>query len=275
VPKQVKRLSQAERWLPGYAPSPGAASIRVLGPIAEALAGGGGGPRDLGPDSVTRNGHSVVLRVDYGRAPPAADRRPEHRLARPAVERARGRRVRRRRGQGLPPRQRRHRPALRARDGGARATVVSSGDNEDYAHPRPRILGASARYGRESRSAAGETTPPPLHSTELARSVGLAFAEHARTVAEPKLACRPDQLEADFDPSPTGSYRRLSWLPIATDLVLRPGQRAHRRPAHPARDDEGAFVGLRPAGLRRRRRPGLIGGGAPCVGPLVRARARA
>ena len=30
---------------------------------------------------------------------------------------------------------------------------------------------------------------------------------------------KPEQLEADFDDSPTGSYRRLSWLPMATDLV--------------------------------------------------------
>ena len=58
----------------------------------------------------------------------------------------------------------------------ARATVISSGDNEDYAHPRPRVLGASARYGRESRAADGETLPPLLYSTELARSVALDFA---------------------------------------------------------------------------------------------------
>lgn len=218
VPKQVKRLSQAERWLPGYAPAAGAASIRVLGPVAEKLAGGGAGLRDLGSDSVTRNGHSVVLRVDYGQA---------RLLLTGDLNTA---------SQGLL-------MSLHAADEfsadvakgchhgsddvdlrfvramAARATVVSSGDHEDYAHPRPRILGASARYGRESRAAGGETLPPLLYSTELARSVGLDFAEHARTVAEPKLAYRPDQLEADFDPSPTGRYRRLSWLPIATDLV--------------------------------------------------------
>ena len=101
----------------------------------------------------------------------------------------------------------------------ARATVISSGDNEDYAHPRPRVMGASARYGRESRATDGEMLPPLLYSTELARSVGLDFAEHARTVAEPRTEYRPEQLEADFDASPTGRYRRLSQLPMATDLV--------------------------------------------------------
>ena len=97
--------------------------------------------------------------------------------------------------------------------------MISSGDNEDYAHPRPRILGASARYGRESRDADGATLPPLLYSTELARSVGLGFASHARTVATPKQAFDPGQLEVDFDASPTGRYRRLSWMPMATDLV--------------------------------------------------------
>ena len=101
----------------------------------------------------------------------------------------------------------------------ARATVISSGDNEDYAHPRPRILGASARYGRESRDVAGELMPPLLYSTELARSVGLDFASHTRTRAEPRVDYPPDQLEAKFDDAPLGTYRRLSWLPMATDLV--------------------------------------------------------
>ena len=66
----------------------------------------------------------------------------------------------------------------------ARATVISSGDNEDYAHPRARVLGASARYGRESRAPGGELLPPLIYSTELARSVGLDFAAHAQAHQE-------------------------------------------------------------------------------------------
>jgi len=42
------------------------------------------------------------------------------------------------------------------------ATVVSSGDEESYAHPRPETLGALGRYGRGRR--------PLLFSTELMRS---------------------------------------------------------------------------------------------------------
>ena len=218
LPKKVSRLAQADGWLPGYAPAPGTAALRVLGPVTEPLAGGGEGLRQLGSESITRNGHSVVLRVDYGQARIllTGDLNTEsQRLllsAQPAeeftVDVAKGC----------------HHGSddidLRfVRAMAARATVISSGDNEDYAHPRPRILGASARYGREARAAGGELLPPLLYSTELARSVGLAFAAHARTLPEPKQSFEPGQLEVDFDASPTGTYRRLSWLPMATDLV--------------------------------------------------------
>jgi hypothetical protein len=80
-------------------------------------------------------------------------------------------------------------------------------------------MGASARYGRESLDADGEAMPPLLYSTELARSVGLDFATHARTVAEPKQPFAPAALEVDFDASPDGRYRRLAFMPMATDLV--------------------------------------------------------
>jgi len=44
----------------------------------------------------------------------------------------------------------------------AAATVISSGDNEPYCHPRPDTLGAIGRHGRGER--------PLIFSTELARS---------------------------------------------------------------------------------------------------------
>jgi hypothetical protein len=218
VPKRVSSLSQHDNWLPGYAPAAGQASIRVLGPVAEALAGGGRGLRDLGSDSVTRNGHSVVLRVDYGRARVllTGDLNTVSQRLLLACHGAAEFNADVSKGchHGSDDIDLRFVRAM-----ASRATVISSGDNEDYAHPRPRVLGASARYGRESRAADGQTMPPLLYSTELARSVGLDFAAHVRSVAEPKQPFKPEQLEADFDPSPAGRYRRLSWLPIATDLV--------------------------------------------------------
>ncbi len=218
VPKTVRQLSQRSGWLPGYAPAQGAVAIKVLGPIQERLAGGGYGLRELGSDSVTRNGHSVVLRADYGQARllltgdlNTASQRlllSFHAAEQFHVDVAKGC----------------HHGSddidldfVRAM--AARATVISSGDNEDYAHPRPRILGASARYGRESRGVSGELLPPLVYSTELARSVGLEFARRVRTAASPHGFFAPDALQAGFSASASGSYRRLSWLPMATDLV--------------------------------------------------------
>jgi beta-lactamase superfamily II metal-dependent hydrolase len=218
LPKKVRRLSQADVWLPGYAPAEGAAAIRVLGPVLEPLAGGGKGLRWLGSESVTRNGHSVVLRVDFGLARVLLTgdlNTASQRLllsCHPAAEFQAD--VSKGCHHGSDDIDLRFVRAM-----AARATVISSGDNEDYAHPRPRVMGASARYGRESRAADGQTLPPLLYSTELARSVGLDFAQRARTVAEPRVEYRAEQLEADFGASPTGRYRRLSWMPMATDLV--------------------------------------------------------
>lgn len=42
------------------------------------------------------------------------------------------------------------------------ATVISSGDEESFCHPRPETLGAIGKYGRGER--------PLIYSTELARS---------------------------------------------------------------------------------------------------------
>ncbi len=236
VPGKVKRLQHSLGWLPGYAPVAAppavtATAIRVLGPVVEKLTGGTSGLRTLGSESETRNGHSVVLRVDHGKArilltgdlnsASQALLLACHGAAEFEVDVAKGC----------------HHGSddvdlnfVRAM--AARATVVSSGDNEDYAHPRPRVLGASARYGRESVAhakpgVAGEVLPPLLYSTELARSVSLAYARALRTrglPGPPALAPGSDQdavgLEARFvSSSKANDYKRLGWLPMATDLV--------------------------------------------------------
>jgi hypothetical protein len=168
----------------------------------------------LSSDSVTRNGHSVVLRVDFGRARLllTGDLNTEsqrlllsyHDRLEFAADVAKGC----------------HHGSddidLRfVRAMNARATVISSGDHESYAHPRPRVLGASARYGRESRASAGGTLPPLLYSTELARSVELGFAaslevDGARTgpgAVRVRLEGRKQRL------------RPLDSTPIVSDLV--------------------------------------------------------
>ncbi|HJU06727.1 MAG TPA: hypothetical protein VJ692_16380, partial [Nitrospiraceae bacterium] len=104
----------------------------------------------------------------------------------------------------------------------ARATVISSGDNEDYAHPRPVLMGASARYGREAKGLNDESLPPLVYCTELARSVKLAYAESLRikqsdevngfrTIPAGEAWIRAEESQA--------KYRPLGFTPISTDLV--------------------------------------------------------
>jgi hypothetical protein len=105
----------------------------------------------------------------------------------------------------------------------ARATVISSGDNEDYAHPRPMVMGASARYGREIQGMNGEILPPLVYSTELARSVKLAYAASVRV----QLAPGTETPLQTVSPANTqvkareagAKFRQLPRTPLSTDLV--------------------------------------------------------
>jgi beta-lactamase superfamily II metal-dependent hydrolase len=216
VPDQVSRLSDRDQYLAGYEQGAGDVTIRLLGPVLERIAGDDG-LRVLGGESVTRNGHSVVLRVDYGAARIllAGDSNKAsqmlllsyHDPLEFAADVAKGCH------HGSDDIDLQFVQAMKAR-----ATVISSGDNEDYAHPRPRVLGASARYGREAKSAGGELLPPLLYSTELARSVKLAPALRVREIARPANELRADQAEIRVDDGGT-IYHRLDYTPISTDLI--------------------------------------------------------
>jgi hypothetical protein len=217
VPEKVRRLSHADEYLPGYEAGAGAVSIRVLGPILEEIAGGGVGLRELGSEAVTRNGHSIVLRVDYdkvrllltGDLNTASQRLllSYHDPLEFASDVAKGCH------HGSDDVDLRFVRAMQAR-----VTIVSSGDNEDYAHPRPQVLGASARYGREAKSVKGTVLPPLLYSTELARSVRLSRAAAVReNEAE---GSQIDAADAQVKAAErNATFLPLEYTPIATDLV--------------------------------------------------------
>jgi beta-lactamase superfamily II metal-dependent hydrolase len=217
VPKKVARLSRDDDYLPGYAPGAGAVSIRVLGPVLEKVPGGKPGLRELGSESVTRNGHSIVLRVDYDRIRilltgdlNTASQRlllSYQELLEFSADVAKGCH------HGSDDIDLRFVRAMKAR-----VTIVSSGDNEDYAHPRPRILGASARYGREAKSVKGETLPPLLYSTELARSVKLSHAAAVRKTGQASTQFAAAQAEVRTIAS-KAKFIPLENTPISTDLV--------------------------------------------------------
>ena len=172
--KDVRMLSAHDGWVPGYEEN-ARVSLQVLAPIPEVLDGEPvyrifGDRYKKGP---TKNGHSVVIKLRFGRISmilggdlniPAEEYLLEHYAGRPGsdgfLERARA--------------TFRADVAKACHHGSADlsidylqavdpiVTIVSSGDDEPHSHPRPDALGAFGRYGRGAR--------PLIFSTELARS---------------------------------------------------------------------------------------------------------
>jgi hypothetical protein len=170
---ELRMLSAAEGGLPGLAPARGF-GVEVLAPLLEHDRKGRPRLRRFGDFNQTKNGHSVILKITYGdvrlllggdlNSPGQA-----HLLAHY--------------GQGL-----RGAAAIEAASqrlevdvvkafhhGGSEdtrtdffqalrpvATVISSGDEESYSHPRADALGVIGRWSRSDR--------PLLFSTELART---------------------------------------------------------------------------------------------------------
>jgi beta-lactamase superfamily II metal-dependent hydrolase len=183
VPKNVKRIDHSIGFLPGYETGQNDVTIRVLGPILEDF-GGGKGLRKLGSDSVTVNGHSIVLRLDYGLAKILLtgdlNDASQRLLLSYHAEDVFAVDVGKACHHGSEEVDLAFLKAMRPR-----ATVISSGDNEGFSHPRPFAMGGSARYGREGVDAQRKTErilPPLVYSTELARSTKL---EAATTVSVP------------------------------------------------------------------------------------------
>lgn len=177
---RFRALSQLDGHVPGWGPED-TLQMRVLGPVREHAADGRGALRYLdGSVSRTKNGHSVVIKLTYGEVSlllggdlnipsqelllghyTALDPRPETRDDHDAVVAA--------------ARETFQVDVAKACHHGAAdistlflasvnpvATVISSGDDEPYAHPRADALGATGQHARGNR--------PLIFSTELARS---------------------------------------------------------------------------------------------------------
>ena len=197
-------------WMPGFAPSSNTGlTIEVLGPVVEKAPNGKKGLRTFGSSMTaramnmakTKNGHSILLRLQYrdfsvlfgGDLNTPA----EHFLMRhygnegeapttkaeitAMIEKARARFA-------VDLMKCCHHGASDVTDEfleatGPAAYVVSSGDEENYVHPRPDLLGLLGKKGRGHR--------PLVLCTELLRS--------AREREDPKLRGRLDRLVARID----------------------------------------------------------------------------
>lgn len=219
VPEHVQRLSHLNGYLPGYAPGEKTATIKVLGPIEESF-GTQRGLRQFSGEAPTVNGHSVVLRVDFGavRILLTGDLNADSQRLLLSYQ----------------PAQEFSADIAKACHHGAedvdldfikaveaRATVISSGDNENYAHPRPVLMGASARYGREAKDPEGGLMAPLLYSTELSRSIKLAYAQRLLVDKDRKRDTPPERFwpEQTWLVGGADVIRRADRAPFAADLV--------------------------------------------------------
>jgi beta-lactamase superfamily II metal-dependent hydrolase len=176
APTPISRLRHTDEYLPGFGPADGPASIKVLAPVEFTVGGKPALRRFGGGDSKNTNGQSVLLRVDYGRVRVlltgdlnlAAQAMLLQDYAGAAHEFACD--VAKACHHGSEDVSYRFLQAMQPA-----VTVISSGDNEGYDHPRPSIVAASATAGYLNVD--GETIVSPLvYSTELARSLKLARA---------------------------------------------------------------------------------------------------
>ena len=114
----------------------------------------------------------------------------------------------------------------------ARATVISSGDSEDYAHPQPQVVGAAGMCGRAAKSYQGAVMPPLVYSTELSRSHQLRNIVGVQHFTDPQDRKKFEPLpvrDLKLVPELTGAGERpeedcpgLRWLvycPVATRFV--------------------------------------------------------
>jgi len=145
----------------------------VLGPV-ESEVDGNPALLKLGAESKTTNGHSVLLRIDFGRTRILLTGDLNKASQQTLLEEYAGNRI----AFQCDVAKACHHGSedvsfafLQAMN--AAATVISSGDGEGHDHPRPRVVAASGASGHMT-VVKDEILTPLVYSTELARSVSVA-----------------------------------------------------------------------------------------------------
>jgi len=205
-----QRLHHNLGYLPGYAPGEAEISIRVLGPFEEKHNGqtalrylDTAGKSSMSDPSITRNGHSVILRCDFGNARILFTGDLNFKSQALLLS-------------NIPAAEFRAHVAKACHHGsedisfkflqamGPWATMISSGDNEGHVHPRALMLGLTGASSplhvkgskkKYLRFEEPRYTSPMLYSTELSRSVRLrepqrALDENEQTVRKSKLQAK-------------------------------------------------------------------------------------
>ncbi|MEW4922740.1 hypothetical protein [Algibacter sp. 2305UL17-15] len=170
---KVKRLSYNPKkdfkYLKGFEEDKDT-SIKVLGPI-ETTINGKATLKDLGSYSKNTNGNSILLRLDYGRCRILLTGDLNKKSQRHIIESMQGNLIEL------------AADVVKACHHGsddcsyeflqyvnAAVTVISSGDDETHAHPRPNIVAASGATGFK-KIVNDEMVTPLIYSTEISRSL--------------------------------------------------------------------------------------------------------
>jgi beta-lactamase superfamily II metal-dependent hydrolase len=175
--ERIRMLSSRDEYVPRYGPGEDL-RLRVLAPVPEKCPDGRWRLRRLGDTGKTKNGHSVVLKLRYHEVSmllggdlniPAQDYLlRQYTGLEPTNDEKSGQLIAKaRKTFEVDIAKACHHgsadfSALFLRTVNPIATIISSGDEESHAHPRPDALGSYGRYGRGIR--------PLIFSTELARS---------------------------------------------------------------------------------------------------------
>lgn len=170
---KVQRVSHRSRYLPGFDPDAGSGSLRVLAPVEPER----GRLYDLGSDAQNTNGNSVMLRLDYGRARILLTGDLNRNAHRRLLEAYTGSRLE----LACDVAKSCHHGAddvsyefLATAE--PAATIISSGDSEQHAHPRPAVVSASAVTGHVTIDNDRLRTPL-VYSTEISRSFRVGRVE--------------------------------------------------------------------------------------------------
>lgn len=165
--------------LPDMWPPAGGCAFRVLAPVTVDR-NGSAALKDLGDTGENTNGHSICLRLDYGNArilltgdlnKNSMDWLSESYGDRMAAFKCDVAKACHHGSHDISYR------FLEAIEAGA--TVISSGDNEGFAHPRPEIVAASATTGYLSVDRARDMLLTPLvYMTEIERSTSVGEITH-------------------------------------------------------------------------------------------------
>ena len=229
----LQRLHYNIGYLPGYGPDESDVSIRVLGPFEEQKNNkpvlrylDTAGKSAMSDPGVTRNGHSVILRCDFGSARILFTGDLNFRSQALVLS-------------NVPSAEFRARVAKACHHGsedisvkflqamGPCATMISSGDNEGYVHPRALMLGLTGATSLlvekgSKQEFLGFEEPryvaPMRYSTELSRSVRLrephrALDANEETVPNAKLQAKKATGAAD------GLMKELDYWLLADELT--------------------------------------------------------